>query len=102
MTAADLMAVLGSDGEDSLLPVYVQPRASRTRVVGIHDGRLKLAVAAPPVDGAANDALVKALASWLGCARRDVRIEQGTSGRRKRVRCVGLSPQRVAARISAA
>ena len=44
------------------LSLLVQPRASRTRVVGEHDGRLKVAVASPPVDGAANDALLEFLA----------------------------------------
>ncbi len=52
------------------LAVLVQPRASRTRVVGEHDGLLKIQLAAPPVDGEANAALLEFLARQLGVPRR--------------------------------
>jgi hypothetical protein len=71
------------------LEVLVQPRASRTRVVGVHDGRLKIQLAAPPVDGEANAALVEFLAGALGVRRSDVAIERGETGRRKTVRVAG-------------
>ncbi|MEI7705505.1 MAG: DUF167 domain-containing protein, partial [Deltaproteobacteria bacterium] len=54
-----------------VLEVLVQPRASRTRVVGEHDGRLKVQLAAPPVDGEANEALVAFLAGKLRVRRGD-------------------------------
>ncbi len=73
------------------LEVLVQPRASRTRVVGIHDGRLKIQLAAPPVDGEANAALVEFLAGALGVRRSDVAIERGETGRRKTVRVAGAT-----------
>ena len=63
-----------------VLEVLVQPRASRTRVVGVHDGRLKVQLAAPPVDGEANAALVDFLADALGARRSDVAIERGDVG----------------------
>ncbi len=50
----------------AVLELLVQPRASRTRVVGEHDGRLKIQLAAPPVDGEANAALLAFLADLLG------------------------------------
>ncbi len=73
------------------LEVLVQPRASRTRVVGEHDGRLKVQLAAPPVDGEANQALVAFLADALGVRKGDVTIQRGESGRRKTVRVAGAS-----------
>ena len=61
--------------------LLVQPRASRTRVVGEHDGRLKVALAAPPVDGAANDALIDFLADCLKVGRRTLRLAHATDPR---------------------
>lgn len=67
--------------------VRVAPRASRNRVVGIQDGALKVALTAPPVDGAANEALKKLLAKALGVAKSDVEILRGDRARIK-VLCV--------------
>jgi hypothetical protein len=83
-----------------VLEVLVQPRASRTRVVGEHDGRLKVQLAAPPVDGEANAALVDFLAGELGARRSDVTIERGDTGRRKTVRVAGVTAQAVRAALS--
>jgi len=74
-----------------LLEVLVQPRASRTRVVGEHGGRLKIALAAPPVDGEANRALREFLAGALGVRQADVSLVRGEAGRRKTVRVAGAS-----------
>jgi uncharacterized protein (TIGR00251 family) len=74
-----------------VLELLVQPRASRTRAVGEHDGRLKLQLAAPPVDGEANLALVEFLAGALGVRKADVVILRGETGRRKTVRVAGVS-----------
>ncbi len=82
------------------LEVLVQPRASRTRVVGEHDGRLKIQLAAPPVDGEANAALVDFLARALAVRRSDVAIERGETGRRKTVRVAGAAPAAVRAALS--
>jgi uncharacterized protein (TIGR00251 family) len=83
-----------------VLEVLVQPRASRTRVVGVHDGRLKVQLAAPPVDGEANAALVEFLADALAARRSDVSIERGDTGRRKTVRVSGVTAQAVRAALS--
>jgi uncharacterized protein len=77
------------------IEILVQPRASRTRIVGEHDGRLKVQLAAPPVDGEANDALVAFLASTLGVRRSDVSIERGDTGRRKTLRISGATASAV-------
>ena len=83
-------------GQDTLLNVYAQPRASRTRILGLHGDALKIAVAAPPVDGAANKALIKFLAHAIGVAKAQITLEGGATGRHKRIRVKGLSPERVA------
>ena len=72
------------------LHLQVQPRASRTEVVGPHGGALKIRLAAPPVDGEANDELVRFLAKVLGVPRSAVEIVSGETGRRKRVRVAGV------------
>ncbi len=77
--------------------VVVAPRASREAVLGVHDGALKIALTAPPVDGAANEALVAFLARALGVAKRDVRIASGQTGRRKRLEVDGASAEAVRA-----
>jgi uncharacterized protein (TIGR00251 family) len=79
------------------LDLLVQPRASRTQVLGEHGGRLKVALAAPPVDGEANQALVELLASALGARKADVAVLRGESGRRKTVRVAGATPAAVLA-----
>lgn len=73
------------------LSLLVQPRASRTKIVGDHDGRLKIALAAPPVDGEANAALVAFLSEALGVKRTAVELIEGEASRRKRVRVTGVS-----------
>jgi uncharacterized protein (TIGR00251 family) len=78
------------DAAGVLLEILVQPRASRTRAVGEHDGRLKIQLAAPPVDGEANAALVDFLAGALRARKSDVRIVRGDTGRRKTVQVAGV------------
>jgi len=70
--------------------IAVQPRASRTRVVGEHGGMLKVQLAAPPVDGEANAALVELIADALRVPKRQVSITSGQTGRKKRVRVMGV------------
>ena len=85
----------------AVLELLIQPRASRTRVVGEHDGRLKLQLAAPPVEGKANQALVDFLAAALGVRRGDLEIARGETGRRKAVRVGGRTAAQVAAALAA-
>ncbi len=74
----------------TVLEVEVQPRASRTEVVGWREGRLRLRLAAPPVEGAANKALVTYLADRLDLPRRQVTLVAGATARLKRVRIDGI------------
>jgi uncharacterized protein (TIGR00251 family) len=72
-----------------LLSVRVTPRAGRTGIAGVRDDQLVVRLAAAPVDGAANDALIEALAAALRVPRRDVTIVAGERGRSKRLLVAG-------------
>jgi uncharacterized protein (TIGR00251 family) len=75
--------------------VHVQPRAAKTEIAGIHGDALKIRLNAPPVDGAANEALVKFLADTFAVARRDVRIVAGETSRSKIVEVEGITERAV-------
>lgn len=79
--------------------VRVKPRASRAGVGGVKEGALELSVTAAPVDGEANDAVVRALAAALGVPRRDVAIVAGDTGRSKVIEVQGLAADQVALRL---
>jgi uncharacterized protein len=70
--------------------VRVTPRAGRSAVTGLADGMLHVKLAAPPVEGAANDALVDLLAALLRVGRRSIRLTSGLHGRVKRVEISGM------------
>ena len=72
------------------LTVYVQPRAANTAIAGLHDGCIKIRLAAPPVDGAANAALLAFVAQRLGVAKQNVRLIAGHAARRKVIEVDGL------------
>jgi uncharacterized protein (TIGR00251 family) len=78
------------------ITVKVTPRAKKTAVAGVmDDGTIKIKIAAPPVDGAANKALIEFLAEALGLPRSQVDIVAGESSERKLVSLVGISPETV-------
>lgn len=83
------------------LDVEVKVRASRTAVLGTREGRLSVALAAPPVDGAANEALRRALADFFDIPRQAVQLAAGEKSRRKRVELRGLTLQQVLTRLDA-
>jgi hypothetical protein len=72
------------------IALFIQPRASRTRVVGLHGDDLKLQLAAPPVDGEANRELVAFLAKRLKVAKSAVEISAGLNSRHKKVQVTGV------------
>ena len=75
-----------TENRDALIfKVQVVPRASRSEIVGEHNGALRVRIAAPPVDGAANEELIRTLARALKVPRRDVEIVSGHSSRIKEV-----------------
>jgi len=79
--------------------IRVSPRASRDAIGGAHDGALKIKITAPPVDGAANAAIVKLLSKRLHVPKRDVRIVSGESSKTKRVEIAGVDAARIRALV---
>jgi uncharacterized protein len=77
-------AVVWQD-ECLLLQLYIQPKASRDQLVGLHGDELKVAITAPPIDGKANAHLTKYLAKVFRVAKGDVAILKGEFGRHKQV-----------------
>lgn len=81
--------------------IRVVPRASRNKIAGIHDGAVRICLTAPPVEGAANEALVGFLSTVLRVAKRDIEIISGRTARNKTVSVSGLSAEEVEARLRA-
>jgi len=100
LTSAELPVWLHVQPDALRLDVLVSPRASRTRVVGVHDDRLKIQITAPPVDGKANAALVRFLAKLLDVPRAQIEVVGGASSRRKTVRLAEVSVARALLRLS--
>jgi uncharacterized protein (TIGR00251 family) len=75
--------------------ILVQPRASRAKIGPMHDGRIKIAVTAPPVDGEANAAVIELIARRLGVARGDIAVIAGAGSRRKTLRIANVSRQQI-------
>ena len=86
--------------DGATLTVHIQPKASTTECVGIHGDALKIRVAAPPVDGAANDELIRFLARRLSIPPTSVQIHSGPGGRHKRVLVKGATAQLVMTRLN--
>jgi uncharacterized protein (TIGR00251 family) len=70
--------------------VRIVPRASKSEIVGEHDGALKIRVSSPPVDGAANAELIKLLAKTFGVAKSEVEIIGGQTARSKQIKLSGV------------
>lgn len=91
---------LTPDADGAILAVRVIPRAGRSRIAGIRDGALLVRLAAAPVDGAANAALLVLLADAMQLPRRSLALTAGERSRDKRVRIAGVSASTLAARIA--
>ena len=85
-----------TENESSLtFTIRVVPRASKSEIVGEVEGSLKVRIAAPPVDGAANGEVVKVLAKAFGVAKSNVSIVSGETSKTKRVRVIGATPEQL-------
>ncbi len=80
------MSAITQDLDDLVLKLYIQPKASRDKIVGLHGEELKIAITAPPVDGKANAHLAKFLSKQFKTAKGDIKIEKGELGRHKQIR----------------
>ena len=70
--------------------IHVQPRAGKTEVVGWHGDAVKIRIKAPPVDGAANEELIRFLSKTAGIPRAAVCISSGATARRKQIKVAGI------------
>lgn len=97
MTAIPVGAIAENGSGGCLISCLATPRASRNALCAWHDGRLKVALAAPPVDGEANKTLVKFMAEVLNVPKSTVSVYSGATGRRKVVAVSSMSAAEVAA-----
>ena len=95
----NLPAFLREQPDGALLGVKLQPRASRNEIGDPLGEELKIKVTAPPVDSAANEALIKLLAEKLDCPRSKVELVRGRTARRKTLKIHGLAAAQVLERL---
>ena len=94
------LPVIARDSErGALLTVHVQPGSSCTECVGIHGDAIKIRLAARPIDGAANNELIRFIADRCAVPRAHVRIHAGAEARRKRLCVKGVSARVLLARL---
>jgi len=86
---------VAADGRITLT-LHIQPGAKKTEFAGLHGDALKIRLAAPPVDGKANEALVKFIAETLGLAKSSVSLKSGQTSRRKVLEVLGASATTIA------
>jgi uncharacterized protein (TIGR00251 family) len=82
------------------LAVKLQPRASANAIQAQHGEELKIKVTAPPVDSAANEALVELLAETLDCAKNSVQIVKGRTSRHKLIKLIGIPAEEALKRLT--
>ena len=99
LSGASVLTPFRANAAGTSIAVRVQPRASRNEIVGLHGSELRIRLTAPPVDGAANDALIVFLAGELGLARSDLTLVSGSSSRSKVVSARGITPAEAAQRL---
>lgn len=83
----------------AILHVYCQPGARQTQWAGWHDGRPKLQLKAPPVDGAANQALIEFMAAWLDLPKTKIVLTAGQQSRFKRLVIEGMDDAELQQRL---
>ncbi|EKS1843329.1 YggU family protein [Cronobacter muytjensii] len=93
------MSAVSKTVDGLVLRLYIQPKASRDSIIGLHGDELKVAITAPPVDGQANAHLVKYLAKQFRVAKSQVVIEKGELGRHKQVKII--APQQIPTEVAA-
>ena len=101
-TSANRASGASKHAHGSVLSITVAPRAARSSIEQLADGAIRVRVAAPPVDGAANAALLQFLASVLEVPRSRLTIIGGASSRHKRIGVSGLTPDELETRLQGA
>ncbi|MEJ7575534.1 MAG: DUF167 domain-containing protein [Pyrinomonadaceae bacterium] len=95
------MILCAEEGEWLCFAISVVPRASRTQIVGEREGVMRVRLAAPPVDGKANEELVRALAKFFDLPLRAIEIRSGHNSKRKRVCVAGVCRAAFEAKLQA-
>ncbi|UNK62048.1 DUF167 family protein YggU [Buttiauxella ferragutiae] len=93
------MSAVSQTADGLVLRLYIQPKASRDSIVGLHGDELKVAITAPPIDGKANAHLVKYLAKQFKVAKSQVLLEKGELGRHKQIKII--DPQHIPTEVAA-
>ncbi|WP_148569568.1 DUF167 family protein YggU [Leclercia adecarboxylata] len=93
------MSAVSTCADGLVLRLYIQPKASRDTIIGLHGDEVKVAITAPPVDGQANAHLVKYLAKQFRVEKSQVLLEKGELGRHKQVKI--LNPQQIPTEVAA-
>ncbi len=93
------MSAVSACDDGLVLRLYIQPKASRDSIVGLHGDEVKVAITAPPIDGKANAHLVKFLAKQFRVAKSQITIEKGELGRHKQVKII--HPQHIPTDVAA-
>jgi len=99
---ADLPIDLRQEGDTLLVPLQVKPSARKIGVLGVHDGRLKIAVSAAPEKGKANQDVVRLIAKLLGVSRSAIEIRTGATSPKKVVAVTGVSRERFSQQVAGA
>lgn len=94
-----MICLSAQDGGNCLLRLYVQPRASRNALVGLHGDALKICLTSPPVDGKANKAALAFLAKSLQLPKAALVLASGHQSRNKTILIVGIDYQRLAEKL---
>lgn len=93
------MSAVSQTPDGLVLRLYIQPKASRDCIIGLHGDELKVAITAPPIDGKANAHLVKYLAKQFRVAKSQVLVEKGELGRHKQIKII--DPQQIPTEVAA-
>jgi hypothetical protein len=93
------LSAVSQTSEGLVLRLYIQPKASRDSIIGLHGDELKVAITAPPIDGKANAHLVKYLAKQFRVAKGQVLVEKGELGRHKQIKII--DPQQIPTEVAA-
>lgn len=82
------------------LHLFIQPKSSKDEIVGPHNGEIKIKLTAPPVDGKANEALIKFLSKYFELPKKNFSLVRGETGRHKVVEVSGISEDDLRSRLN--
>jgi len=87
--------------EGLLISINVQPRSSKTEIIGMHENSLKIKLTSPPVEGAANSLLIRFIAKELGISKSRIDLKSGEKSRKKKLIIKGCSKEEVIQKLTA-